>query len=423
MNNSNHFTANFASQVEIAIDPQYLTKVQSEAKDKMPNATAQQNYIVNSLCLAAASEWLEENILESDEAIAIPEKDYLEARWSVVQGTELVLDTMKIVVIPQESSDIAGISVPREWLDIPQWIPDYFLAVQVDLEQQVIWLWGYVHSNTIKRKGTLDRTHQHYSLPLEQMSLDLELFGITHQLVEAPQKSQDSIVEHNINRQKALTELSKPSPFSPRLALPFVEWTTLISDKQWCREFYQERIQISQSKEQITTSSQGKEQITTSSQSKEQITKLLQWLKSEVTSTLDTGWYELNKILPVRQSPLAFALRNNELELKEWVKKAKVIDLKVQLQQARKIILLIALTQKAENQYSIVAQLHPDTEQNYVPEAIGFQILYDNEVLQEVNARSQDRYLQIGFTSPIETSFSIKVTSHQQVCFEEEFVL
>ena len=189
------------------------------------------------------------------------------------------------------------------------------------------------------------------------------------------------------------------------------------------RGFYQERIQISQSKEQITTSSQGKEQITTSSQSKEQITKLLQWLKSEVTSTLDTGWYELNKILPVRQSPLAFALRNNELELKEWVKKAKVIDLKVQLQQARKIILLIALTQKAENQYSIVAQLHPDTEQNYVPEAIGFQILYDNEVLQEVNARSQDRYLQIGFTSPIETSFSIKVTSHQQVCFEEEFVL
>ena len=75
------------------------------------------------------------------------------------------------------------------------------------------------------------------------------------------------------------------------------------------------------------------------------------------------------------------------------------------------------------SQPGIVAQLHPDTKQKFVPQAIGFQLIHDGKVLQETTSRSQDRYLQIGFTSPIETSFSIKVIFHQQVCFEEEFLV
>ena len=406
MTNPTYFTPNFLSLEAIAIDPQYLTKVQSEASAKMPNVTAQHNYILNFLCLDVVSNWLEENIVEEDEAIVIPDIEYQQARWSVVTGTEIALDSLKIAVIPQDTSDIAGISIPREWVDIPQWVPDYYLAAQVDLEQKTIWLWGYVHSNTVKQQGNLDRTHQHYILPLENMSLDLELFGITHQLIEPPQPSPQNTLEVNsTNKQEALEKLSSPSPYSPRLDLPFEDWLTLIGDRQWCQELYKQRF--------------------INSQSKSSVTKLLQWLKSEVTSTLDSGWKELNEILPAStQTPqLSFALRSNEQDLQDWVKKAKVIDLKVQLDRGGKIVLLIAITQKAEDKYSIVAQLHPDTKQKFVPQAIGFQLIHDGKVLQETTSRSQDRYLQIGFTSPIETSFSIKVTSHQQVCFEEKFLV
>ncbi|MGB5711009.1 MAG: DUF1822 family protein, partial [Waterburya sp.] len=359
MTNPTYFTTNFPSQVAIAINPQHLTKVQSEAEAKMPNATAKHNYILNSLCVDAVSNWLEENIFEEDEDIAISNIEYLEACWSVVTGTEIALNSIKITVIPQDTSDIAGISIPREWVDIPQWMPDYYLAAQVDLEQKTIWLWGYVHSNTVKQQGTLDRTHQHYTLPLEKMSLDLELFGITHQLVKPPQQSpQSSSIARNMDKQEALEKLSASSPFSPRLDVPFEVWSALIGDRQWCQELYKQRC--------------------LNSQSKSSITKLLQWLKSEVTSTLDSGWKELNEILPASTHPpqLSYALRTDLRDMKDWVKKAKVIDLKVQLDRDSKIVLLIAITQKAENKYSIVAQLHPDTKQKFVPEAIGFQLIH-----------------------------------------------
>lgn len=404
MTNPTYSAINFSSLEAIAIDPQYLTKVQSEADAKMPNATAKHNYILNSLCLDAVSNWLEENILEEDEAIAIPKSEYLEASWSVVTGTEITLDSMKIAVIPQANSDIAGIEIPREWVDIPQWIPDYYLAAQVDLEQKTIWLWGYVHSNTVRQQGNLDRTHQHYTLPLEKMSLDLELFGITHQLIKPPQPSPHSSTAKNIDKQEALEKLSEPSPFSPRLNLSFETWLALIGDRQWCQELYKQRC--------------------LNSQSKSSVTKLIQWLKSEVTSTLDSGWKELNEIFPpsINTAQPAFALRSDK-DLQNYAKKVKIIDLKVQLKQDITIVLFVAIAQKAENKYSIVAQLHPDSKQKFVPEAIGFQLIHKGKVIQEATSRSQDRYLQMGFISPIETSFSIKVTSHQQICFEEEFLV
>lgn len=408
MTKSTHFTTNFQSQVAVAINPQFLTKVQSEAEAKMPNATAQHNYIFNSLCLDAVKNWLEANITEEDEEIVIPDIDYLEASWSAVTGTAIALDSMKIAVIPQDTSDIAGISIPREWVDIPQWTPDYYIAAQVDLERKTIWLWGYAHSSTVRKEGNLDRTHQHYNLPLEKMSIDLELFGITHQLLQSPQpNTQDSSTPRKIDKQEALKKLSEPSPFSPRLNLPFEDWSALIGDRQWCQELYKQRCPKARS------------------QSSSSVTKLLHWLKSEVSSTIDSGWKELNKILPpsTPTPQLSYALRSNQRDMKNWVQKAKVIDLKVQLDKSSKIVLLVAITKKADEKYNIVAQLHPDTKQKFVPEEIGFQIVHDGKVIQETTSRSHDQLLQLGFAITVETSFSIKVTSHQEVRFEEEFLL
>jgi hypothetical protein len=314
---------------------------------------------------------------------------------------------MKIVVIPSDSLDISGISIPREWVDIPQWTPDYYLAAQLDLEQNTILLWGYVHSNTIKQQAVLNHSHQYYTLPLEKMSLDLELFGITQQLVVPPQFHQQSFITANsLNKKDALEKLSTLSPYSPRLDLPFETWSALISDRQWCQELYQQRC--------------------LNSLSKSSSTNLLQWLKQEVVSTISSGWQELSEVVSASsQTPqLSFALRNENLRLQEdSVKKAKVIDLKLQLHQSTKIILLIAISQKAEDKYSIVAQLHPDTEQKFLSEAIDLELIYDAKTLQAATSRSQDRYMQIGFVSPIDTSFKIKITYQQQVYFEEVFQL
>ncbi len=397
---------NFDSQILIDINPDQLANIEAKAEQKMPNTTAKHNYILNSLCLDAVSQWLEENITEENESVIIPEAEYLDSCWSIVSGTPLALDSMKIVIIPSESIDTAGISIPREWVDIPQWTPDYFIATQIDLQQKLVLLWGYVHINTVKQEATLNHSHQYYTLSQDQMSLDLELFGITEPFVAKPQtQPQQNLIHKKIDQQQILKQLSSPSVYSPRLDLPFEIWSTLISNKQWCKKLYQQRC--------------------LNSLPNNSATNLLQWLQEEFVTPLRSGWQELSEILsinPTKTPQLSFALRKeNSQTTEKWIKKAKVIDLKLQLDSSIQIILLIAIAKTTEGKYSIVVRLHPDNSQKFLPESINLGLLSDSQLIQEAISRSQDRYLQLGFSCPIETSFEIKVTFQQQVYLQEFF--
>lgn len=403
----------FVSQIVIDIDPDRLANIETKAEQKMPNFTAKHNYILNSLTIDGVKQWLEENITEENESVIIPEAEYLNSCWSVVSGTPLALESMKIVAIPSETIDTSGISIPREWVDIPQWIPDYFIAARVDLQQKKVLLWGYVHADTVKQQGTLDRTHQNYILSQDRMSLDLELFGITEPFINKPQTKQKQPLHREVNLEAILKQLSLSSAYSPRLDLPFEIWSALISDKRWLKKLYQQRCLNS------TTNNSA--------------TNLLQWLQKDVVEPIKSGWQELSELFSANftQTPQpAFASRDESSQKEKWAKKAKVIDLKVQLDSSIPIILLVAIAprlaeseiaQKAKDKYSIMVQLHPESGRKFLPESINLSLLSDAKLLQEAVSRSQDSYLQLGFTCPIETSFEIKVTYREKVYFQEVF--
>ncbi|PNW31401.1 UNVERIFIED_CONTAM: hypothetical protein BEN50_02820 [Euhalothece sp. KZN 001] len=393
-------------QVVLEIDANELAQIQERAKQTMPNAVAKHNYVLNALSLNAVQYWLQNNIISDAETITVHSQQTLLARWSVVSGTPISFGSTQLVIIPSDAIDTAGMSVPQEWVDISPWQPDYYIATQVDLDRRFILLWGYVSSKTVKEKGVFNSSHRYYSLPQDNITLDLESFNVIPEAVSQESNrtaAAVSQVEASTQRE-SLNQLSTPSIFSPRLDLPFEVWSGLIAQEDWCQELYQQRC----AKANLNSLT----------------TNLLEWLKGNFISSVRAGWQDLSDIVnaSLQNSPqLQPVLRELKPALRapgSGVEKGK----RIELQQAVNVVLQAAVAPKPnsnDNEYDIIIQLHPDPNQNYLPEGIQFRLIFENQVLQEATSQFQDKSLQLRFTSEPETNFKIEVVSRQNSYVEE----
>lgn len=105
------------------------------------------------------------------------------------------------------------------------------------------------------------------------------------------------------------------------------------------------------------------------------------------------------------------------------IKGAKLIDLGMSLNDS-KLILLIGISPKVDDRYSICVQLHAAHDIVYLPPQIKLVLLSSKgEMLQESVSRSHDQYIQLKrFKSLAETNFSLQVI-HGYVTITEDFVL
>jgi hypothetical protein len=143
-------------------------------------------------------------------------------------------------------------------------------------------------------------------------------------------------------------------------------------------------------------------------------------LSTWFTSTVDSVWQSLESLLGTSQPNLAFSLRNDFFAKQKTVQRAKLMDLGVQLNN-RSVILLMAIASSApdptsssamdassslatstigktetQERMEILAQLHPGNGELHLPANISMQLCSETgTVLQEVQSRSQDNYIQL----------------------------
>jgi Protein of unknown function (DUF1822) len=133
------------------------------------------------------------------------------------------------------------------------------------------------------------------------------------------------------------------------------------------------------------------------------------------------GWQALNAVnhLINPDAQLALSPRNQ----KNAKKCGKLIDLGMQLQ-GHSAILLLNITEEAEENLSVLVQLHPASQEPYLPPAMTLKLLSGTgEKLQEVRARSQDNYIQLrSFKGKSGIPFQIMV-SLGDICLSENFEL
>ncbi len=137
------------------------------------NPTSRCQAHLNDLCWQTFIPWFEE---DSDRSNLIQTETSLLDLWQFVNGSVINLGQTKIALIPSETTDIEEFDIPQEWVDIPQWQADYYIAIQVNLDlSDEAWMRvrGYVSYQQLKDRGVYEPSDRSYYISQEYLESDI----------------------------------------------------------------------------------------------------------------------------------------------------------------------------------------------------------------------------------------------------------
>ncbi len=197
---------------------------------------------LNRLSLNAFLPWLRTEY--APDATPSPNMAALPSIWEVVNGTAISFGGIRLVLIPTEASDLSELRVPQEWVDIPSWSADYYLAVQVNLEESCIRIWGYTTHAQLKNAASYDEYDRAYCLDGEDLISNLSILWMARQLCseETIRIETAPLPELSLaHTENLLQRLGNAAVISPRTAVPFTTWGALLEHGGWRQRLYEQR--------------------------------------------------------------------------------------------------------------------------------------------------------------------------------------
>lgn len=363
------------------------------------NPIACYNAYLNRVCLSHLLNWFREWLREEStlQPEVFPCEESLPSFLEIVNGTAIKVGETRIVLVPTETLDIEELRVPQEWVDINSWAADYYISVQVNLDEDddsSMRLCGFTTHRLLKNQGKYNESDRTYSLPIEQLTENFTLLFATlglHWQEQVLPEATLSIAE----AQNLLQILSDTSVYSPRLRLdvPFTKWAALISNEQWRQHLYNQR--VVEEKNTVSTvemsSSLNTEPVNSISvDSSFKNVKLSQWFQQIFAA----GWQPVDEILNSQLGNLASEFRSSSIASKTGVNGVKLIDLGMQLG-GKSLALMLALSQEADEKIGILVQVHPAKDEKYLPQNLKLLLLESGNIKQEIQSRSRDCYIQL----------------------------
>lgn len=255
--------------LEIPANNQNLADLRSSS---FSNPTSRYQGYINELCLSAVLPWIQEEF--TSQAKVWPTTTVLPSFWELVNGTAIVVDVTRFILVPSENIDDSELRVPQEWVDLPGWAGDYYLAVQVEPDEDYVRVWGYCTHEQLKNRGHYDAGDRTYAVDATEIIHDISVLALTQELCPqaitraaiSPLPTLPQTQAHNL-----ITRLGKPEVVTPRLAIPFPLWGGLIEHGGWRQSLYQQRLGLPEQ------------------------WSVFQWLQSGVSQAAETiGWGRLN---------------------------------------------------------------------------------------------------------------------------------
>ncbi|MGI0483993.1 DUF1822 family protein [Pantanalinema rosaneae CENA516] len=350
----------------------------------------------NHVCLHTILPWLQEKAGES--AVEV-DSIYNPHFWQLVHGSAVTLGATRLILIPVEAMDKREFRVPQEWIDIPRWVGDYYLAVEVDADEQTVHVWGYTTHHHLKTQGHYDASDRTYSLDGNDVIQDLSVLWVMLQLAsEVTRAEVTALPRISLPAAILIEQVGDPAILSPRLAIPFTEWGALIEDECNLQQFCARR--------QFKGSSV--------SHSVPSRVNLGQWLQH----VFESGWQSLEEVF-TGEPDLAFSFRQPEA-LEAWLRRVKRVQLGRGLPT---VLLLVMLKTEADQRRNIWVQIMPWIGEQYLPANLQLTLLSTTgETLQSVQSSEQSNYIQLRrFKCPLGRQFRLQIAIANRT-FSEEFI-
>ncbi|AFZ21488.1 DUF1822 family protein [Allocoleopsis franciscana] len=415
---------------------------------------------LNSLCLNCFLNWLQKNLNLEVYPSAFPNEQLLPQIWEFVSGCGINWGNKRLVLIPSDAIDMADFVVSQEWVDIPTLAADYYLPIRVDLEERYLHVWGFVSRKTLKAKADYDPIYRVYYLEQDWVVPNLEVMELASNFCFDEKGDVMPLPKLSETEAKNLIEeLSKPSPYSPRLKATFEKWGALLNESHWLQELYKRRVQS------VSPT----------------ISALSLWLDG----VLEAGWQTFEELFQSKNLAPGFRMkqvRGIELETAEKVRRAvkqlynsqseiifpshieeldalvyliqntqdeslrwkaaeylwtiapnypgsamrRVMDLGVQLM-GHPIALMVAVLRKLDGKVAVLLRAYPMHNRGKLPPSLRLIGLDENGASipgLEAVARSepQDDYISLYFSAYVGERFSVRLTL-KDTSITEQFVV
>ncbi|MBD2432915.1 MULTISPECIES: DUF1822 family protein [Fischerella] len=381
------------------------TAWQISAQNHYSNPAARWNAYLNCLCLNAFLDWLKEEPDLGETPKVWPSDYQLPSIWEFVNGTCLTVGDLRLVLIPSDKSNLTEFRIPQEWVDIPNWVANYYLAVQINLEENWIGVWGYTTHQQIREKAKYDLMDRTYLLDEEDLIADINVMWVAREVCSVQKPQLKMLPElSGVQIEKLLKQLDHWTPDLPK-DVSEQEWMALLALDEGRQDLYQTR--LAKHKGNLVAYSQPL------------VNNLSKWFQN----VFEGGWHSFDTLVSSQQNTLAVQFRSDATLNEVRVKGAKLIDLGMQIRNTA-VVLLIGLTSEIDDKVSIRVQLHPANEEVYLPPDLKLLLLSGSgNILQEVQSRSHDNFIQLKkFKSPPGKSFSLQVTLGD-ISIKEDFML
>jgi hypothetical protein len=444
------------------------------------NAAARCQAYLNYLCLKTFVPWLEAWLKEGNQAQGRISDITWDSLWEFVNGTPIELEGIRLVLIPSETSDLEEFAVPGEWVDIPSWRKDYYLAVQINLgESEQSWLrvWGYASYEKLKSRGIYDESDRTYYINQKLLAEDFSQALLFPQQYTSPHPEAPPPQLSAKVAQELLGQLSNPGIYSPRLAVPFDQWAALLTNEQWRQQLYNQRLGVTSANASVTvvnlkqwlqkadtiiegiwqavetlltppefSTVRGTEntEATVSSEAIAPLIRLLQSDRPEKERCQAAGVLgQIGIGHPEVVEALTQLLHTANDEETRWeaalslgkiapehpqagLSKARLIDLGMQLGTCQ-VALIVTIRPKTEEKIGVRLQVQPINQQHKLPPNLQLSVISGGETRLQAQSRSdeegegKDKLLQLGFSPPSGTQFQVRVTL-DGVSVSEDFI-
>ncbi|MBW4657855.1 MAG: DUF1822 family protein [Drouetiella hepatica Uher 2000/2452] len=237
------------TQISLEISPEEQAQ---SWQQNYSGASRHWNAYLNQICLNTVLAWLRQDYPQAKpwtQALQHP------SFWEVVDGSAITLTghtanprhTIRLVLIPSAAIDTSELRVPQEWVDLPSWAGDYYLAAQVEPDEGWLRIWGFTTHARLKAKGTYDTGDRTYALDAHDLTQDLNVLWDAQQLCpeEPIRAALQPLPELSAPQAESLiARLGNPQVLLPRLEVPFTLWGALLEHPAWRQRLYQHRLQM-----------------------------------------------------------------------------------------------------------------------------------------------------------------------------------